>query len=114
MLSVQAPSVTTPHKLAVGAFPWLTAAVCGAHCHSLQALQQMLEVPQGRYPLTRAVVNLTTLLLAQQSTWGPVPSLVGFTLHRWAGQLANASQQKLPSQDCLYRLQQPRGAPLAA
>lgn len=44
----------------------------------------MLEVPEGRYPLTRAVVNLTTLLLAQQSTWGPVPSLVGFTLHRCA------------------------------
>jgi hypothetical protein len=42
----------------------------------------MLEVSEGRYPLTKAVVNLTTLLLAQQSTWGPVPSLVGFTLHR--------------------------------
>lgn len=42
----------------------------------------MLEVPEGRYPLTRAVVTLVTLLLAQQSTWGPVPGLVGFTLHR--------------------------------
>jgi len=47
-----------------------------------QGLQQLLEVPAGRYPLTRAVVTLTTLLLVQQSTWGPVPSLVGFTLHR--------------------------------
>lgn len=65
----------------MASFPWSTAA--GAvSCYCLQALQQMLEVPQGRYPLTRAVVNLTTLLLAQQSTWGPVPSLVGFTLHR--------------------------------
>jgi hypothetical protein len=48
----------------------------------------MLEVPEGRYPLTRAVVNLVTLLLAQQSTWGPVPGLVGFTLHRWVTGLA--------------------------
>lgn len=49
---------------------------------SLQGLQQLLEVPAGRYPLTRAVVSLVTMLLVQQSTWGPVPSLVGFTLHR--------------------------------
>jgi hypothetical protein len=49
----------------------------------LQALQQMLEVQYRQYPLTRAVVDLTSNLLVQQSTWGPVPSLVGFTLHRY-------------------------------
>ena len=49
----------------------------------MQALQQMLEVPAGRYPLTRGVVALVQSLLSQHLTWGLVPSLVGFTLHRW-------------------------------
>ncbi|KAF8066207.1 LIP1P [Scenedesmus sp. PABB004] len=52
---------------------------------TLQALQEALEVPGSAYPLTSAVVRLTAALLGQHVTWGLVPSLVGFTLHRVLG-----------------------------
>jgi hypothetical protein len=51
----------------------------------LQALQDSLEVPAKSYPLTAAVLRLTSSLLSQQCTWGLVPSLVSFTLHRVLG-----------------------------
>ncbi|KAF6258720.1 hypothetical protein COO60DRAFT_1701205 [Scenedesmus sp. NREL 46B-D3] len=54
---------------------------------TLQALQDSLEVPAKSYPLTSAVLHLTSCLLSQQCTWGLVPSLVSFTLHRVLGSM---------------------------
>jgi hypothetical protein len=53
-----------------------------AQLSCVQALQDALEVPAGVYPLTSAVVRLTSSLLALQTMWGPVPSLLGFALQR--------------------------------
>lgn len=50
-----------------------------------QALQEGLEVPNKPYPLTKAVMHLVQSLLNQQCTWGMVPSLVSYTLHRVLG-----------------------------
>uniref|UniRef100_A0A383VTA8 Uncharacterized protein n=1 Tax=Tetradesmus obliquus TaxID=3088 RepID=A0A383VTA8_TETOB len=52
---------------------------------ALQALQDNLEVPAKSYPLTAAVLSLTSSLLDQQCTWGLVPGLVSFVLHRVLG-----------------------------
>ncbi|WIA13954.1 hypothetical protein OEZ85_002523 [Tetradesmus obliquus] len=52
---------------------------------TLQALQDNLEVPAKSYPLTAAVLSLTSSLLDQQCTWGLVPGLVSFVLHRVLG-----------------------------
>jgi hypothetical protein len=47
-----------------------------------QSLQDSLEVPSTLYPLTNAVICLTHTLLEQSCTWGIVPGLVNFVLHR--------------------------------